>query len=94
MNVFVQSLLGNGCNSHRYRRHKSTTLRSLSLPIRIMRSESNYSILICDFIFIIIILTPHFVSRNVLNRFYLYQCHDENLSDYREPLTIKLVCTD
>jgi len=60
----------------------------------IMRSKSNYSILICDFIFIIIILTPHFVSRNVLNRFYLYQCHDENLSDYREPLTIKLVCTD
>jgi len=56
-----------------------------------MRSELNYSILICDFIFIIIILTPHLVSRNVLNRFYLYQYYDKNLSDYRERLTIKLV---
>jgi len=35
-----------------------------------MRSELNYSILICDFIFIIIILILHLVSRNVLNRFY------------------------
>jgi len=59
-----------------------------------MRSELNYAILICDFIFIIIILIPHLVSRNVLNRFYLYQCHDENLSDYREPLTITSVCTN
>jgi len=57
-------------------------MRSLSLPICIMKLELNYTILICDFI-----LICEFVSRNVFNRFYLYQYHDENLSDYRERFT-------
>jgi len=49
--------LGNGCDSHRYRRHKSTTLHSLSLPIRIIRLESNYSIFISNFIIFIITIS-------------------------------------
>jgi len=46
-------------------------MRFLSLPICIMKLELNYSILSCDFI-IIIILILHLVSRDVLNRLYLY----------------------
>ena len=90
---FMQSFLGNGCDSHRYRRHKSTTVHSLSLPIRIIRLESNYSIFISNFI-IIIILTFHLVSRNVLSCFYQYQYHDENLSDCRKSVMIRFVCAD
>ena len=45
MVLFLQSFLGDGCDSHNHRRYKSTTLRSLSLSIHLIRYVEMFSII-------------------------------------------------